>query len=702
MELIKALSVVALLLCSSVNFIQSPSDVFGPVSLLEPTPSAARDFGAVVSEAPVAVMRPGSAADVARLLAALSSALPAGPGGALRRPRAATAVAARGAGHSLHGQAQARGGIVVETRALPRAVEVSRRTDGGAYADVGGGALWVEVLEECLKAGLAPRSWTDYLYLTVGGTLSNGGISGQAFKHGPQISNVLQLEVVTGTGEVVTCSPTQSPELFFAVLGGLGQFGIITRARIPLQVAPPKVRWVRAFYDSFETFTGDQELLVSMPELVDYVEGFMVLNEHSLLSSSVAFPAEINFAPDFGSDDDGGGGKKKKVYYCIEFAVHDFQQEDSAAADHVVELVLRKLSFLRPHAYSVEVAYFDFLNRVRMEEESLRSRGLWDVPHPWLNVFVPSHGAAAFRDLLMGTVTQGEFEGPVLIYPLLTDSATHERAPPEIPFLFLSAERGTPRSPPPTSPLVPERADFIPCGRLVSDRSPSSPPLPRPRRSRPALSAAGQQSDFGGGELEPHFGDSIGGHGGEEQAGTWPSIRSPGASICPPGKLRRVSSSACRQRRRGHRSSSPRARAPLLDRRRSSSSAHRWSARAEQRAPPPDLDPVLFLLPTHCCSPSPMEGTSAAEGRHRRAEWTWRGSLARTRRCRRRLWEAPRRWWREARREKRRQAQREARQSSRREAQREVRRSSLWEAQAQAQQSGTATRRRWCRRRRTG
>lgn len=181
-------TVVALLLCFSVHFIQSPSDVFGPVSLLEPTPSAARDFGAVVSDAPIAVMRPGSPADIARLLGALSSSS-AGP-----------AVAARGAGHSLHGQAQARGGIVVETRALPRAVEVVVSEDGaGAYADVGGGALWVEVLEECLRVGLAPRSWTDYLYLTVGGTLSNGGISGQAFKHGPQISNVLELEVVTGT-----------------------------------------------------------------------------------------------------------------------------------------------------------------------------------------------------------------------------------------------------------------------------------------------------------------------------------------------------------------------------------------------------------------------------------------------------------------------------------------------------------------------
>ncbi|XP_066343354.1 cytokinin dehydrogenase 8-like [Miscanthus floridulus] len=416
MELNKVLymyaGIVALLLCSAVNFIQSPSDVFGPVALLEPTPSAARDFGAVVSEAPIAVMQPGSPAEIARLLGELSSA--AGPG-------SRAAVAARGAGHSLHGQAQARAGIVVETRALPRLVEVVRRGDGDgggdAYADVGGGALWVEVLEECLRAGLAPRSWTDYLYLTVGGTLSNGGISGQAFKHGPQISNVLQLEVVTGTGEVVTCSPTQSPELFFAVLGGLGQFGIITRARIPLQVAPPKVRWARAFYDSFETFTKDQELLVSMPELVDYVEGFMVLNQQSLHSSSVAFPAPVNFSPDFGSDD----GSSKVVYYCIEFAVHDFQQQDSTAADHVVDLVSGKLSYLRPHAYSVEVAYWDFLNRVRMEEESLRSRGLWDVPHPWLNLFVPRHGVARFKDLLMDTVTQGDFEGLVLVYPLLTD-----------------------------------------------------------------------------------------------------------------------------------------------------------------------------------------------------------------------------------------------------------------------------------------
>uniref|UniRef100_A0ACD5V5X6 Uncharacterized protein n=1 Tax=Avena sativa TaxID=4498 RepID=A0ACD5V5X6_AVESA len=401
-------AVAALLLCCAATFIQSPTDVYGPVALHAPTPSSARDFGAVVTDAPFAIMRPDSAADVALLLRALSSAPP--------RPRAT--VAARGAGHSLQGQAQARGGIVLETRSLPRAVAVvASDGDGGAYADVGAGALWVEVLEECLKAGMAPLSWTDYLYLTVGGTLSNAGISGQAFKHGPQISNVLQLQVVTGNGEVVTCSPTESPDLFFAVLGGLGQFGIITRARILLQHAPPKVRWVRAFYDSFETFTKDQESLISMPEQVDYVEGFMVLNEHSISSSSIAFPAHISFSPDFGSH-----GKKKVYYYCIEFAVHDFQQDDDGSSiDHVVELVSGEMSYMRPHVYSAEVSYFDFLNRVRMEEESLRRQGLWDVPHPWLNMFVPKHGIARLKDLLMDTVLAGHFDGAVLVYPLLTD-----------------------------------------------------------------------------------------------------------------------------------------------------------------------------------------------------------------------------------------------------------------------------------------
>ena len=80
----------------------------------------------------------------------------------------------------------------------PQKLQVYSVDSPAPYVDVSGGELWINILHETLKYGLAPKSWTDYLHLTVGGTLSNAGISGQAFRHGPQISNVHQLEIVTG------------------------------------------------------------------------------------------------------------------------------------------------------------------------------------------------------------------------------------------------------------------------------------------------------------------------------------------------------------------------------------------------------------------------------------------------------------------------------------------------------------------------
>lgn len=87
----------------------------------------------------------------------------------------------------------------------------------------------------------------------------------------------------------------------------------------------------------------------------------------------------------------------------------------------VVEAISVQMSHIASHLYSVEVSYFDFLNRVRMEEMSLRSSGLWEVHHPWLNMFVPKAGIRDLRDLLMDNISQDNFEGLILIYPLLRD-----------------------------------------------------------------------------------------------------------------------------------------------------------------------------------------------------------------------------------------------------------------------------------------
>lgn len=84
-----------------------------------------------------------------------------------------------------------------------------------------------------------------------------------------------------GTGEMVTCSMDVNSDLFMAALGGLGQFGVITRARIRLEPAPRRVRWVRLAYTDVATFTKDQEFLISNRASqvgFDYVEGQVQLS----------------------------------------------------------------------------------------------------------------------------------------------------------------------------------------------------------------------------------------------------------------------------------------------------------------------------------------------------------------------------------------------------------------------------------------
>lgn len=148
--------------------------------------SASHDFGGQNRAEPLAIFHPTSADDISHLIQA---AYESGHG---------FTVSARGHGHSINGQAHTKNGVVIQMSGSKQLVE-PRVDESLRYVDVWGGELWIDVLNYTLRYGLAPKSWTDYLYLSVGGTLSNAGISGQAFNHGPQISNVYELDVITGT-----------------------------------------------------------------------------------------------------------------------------------------------------------------------------------------------------------------------------------------------------------------------------------------------------------------------------------------------------------------------------------------------------------------------------------------------------------------------------------------------------------------------
>ncbi|MED6209576.1 Cytokinin dehydrogenase 1 [Stylosanthes scabra] len=374
--------------------------------------AAANDFGSIYHLPPLAVLNPASASDISR---AIKHVMEIEPG---------LKVAARGHGHSLQGQSQAEGGIVINMESLAETVPivvVVNNNDGGGgggdvvapYVDVSGGELWINILHETLKHGLAPKSWTDYLHLSVGGTLSNAGISGQAFRHGPQINNVFQLEVVTGKGEVVTCSETRNTELYHSVLGGLGQFGIITRARISLEPAPKMVKWIRMLYSEFSVFARDQEYLISLIDenTFDYVEGFVIINRTGILNNwrSSFNPKDPIQASQFISDG--------RTFYCLEVAKY-FNPDEAQPMNQIVENLLSGLSYIPSTLFQSEVSYVQFLDRVHVSEKQLRAKGLWEVPHPWLNLLIPRSEIHHFAQQVFGKILKDTSNGPILIYPV--------------------------------------------------------------------------------------------------------------------------------------------------------------------------------------------------------------------------------------------------------------------------------------------
>jgi cytokinin dehydrogenase len=128
---------------------------------------------------------------------------------------------------------------------------------------VDAGATLREVLAATLPRGLAPPGLPDYLDLSVGGTLVVGGVGSAISRFGVLTDNVLELQVVTGRGERLTCSPTSNPRQFDAIRAGLGQVAVVTRATLRLVPAPRQVRRFLLSYPDLATMLGDQRLLAS-------------------------------------------------------------------------------------------------------------------------------------------------------------------------------------------------------------------------------------------------------------------------------------------------------------------------------------------------------------------------------------------------------------------------------------------------------
>jgi FAD/FMN-containing dehydrogenase len=132
-------------------------------------------------------------------------------------------VSVRGGGHNVAGRAVAHGGVMIDLAEL-KSVEVDH---DARTARAGGGVLWAELNDAAAEHGLA----------VTGGAISTTGIAGYTLggglgwlmaKHGLAADNLLGVELVTADGEVLDVGADSHPDLFWALRGGGGNFGVAT------------------------------------------------------------------------------------------------------------------------------------------------------------------------------------------------------------------------------------------------------------------------------------------------------------------------------------------------------------------------------------------------------------------------------------------------------------------------------------------
>ena len=167
-------------------------------------------------------------------------------------------VSVRSGGHGVGGHALCDGGLVIDLSPM-KGIRVDPAT---RTARAEAGVLWGELDRETQLFGLA----------TVGGIVTHTGIAGLTLgggigwlmrKHGATVDNLLSTDVVTAEGEIVTASEEENPDLFWAIRGGGGNFGIVTSFEYrlhpvgpivlagpvfhPLEDAPEVLRFYREF-----------------------------------------------------------------------------------------------------------------------------------------------------------------------------------------------------------------------------------------------------------------------------------------------------------------------------------------------------------------------------------------------------------------------------------------------------------------------
>jgi FAD/FMN-containing dehydrogenase len=121
------------------------------------------------------------------------------------------------------------------------------------------GLAFCDLVAATLAHGLVPKLVPELKTITVGGAVAGCSVESMSYVYGGFHDSCVEYEVVTGTGEVVTCSRTDEPLLFEMIHGSYGTLGILTKLEFELVPAKPFVRTEYRRFSSFAAFYAEME-----------------------------------------------------------------------------------------------------------------------------------------------------------------------------------------------------------------------------------------------------------------------------------------------------------------------------------------------------------------------------------------------------------------------------------------------------------
>lgn len=154
-------------------------------------------------------------------------------------------------------------------------------------ADVAGMCTYEDLVAATLPHGLTPLVVPQLRTITLGGAVTGLGIESASFRNGMPHESVLELDVLTGTGEVLTASPEQHADLFRAFPNSYGTLGYATRLRIALEPVAPYVALRHVRHHDLDALLAALGEVVASGSLdgvaVDYVDSVVFSAEESYL-----------------------------------------------------------------------------------------------------------------------------------------------------------------------------------------------------------------------------------------------------------------------------------------------------------------------------------------------------------------------------------------------------------------------------------